>query len=147
MVSLTLVVPALPIHILCQAAHVRKIEYHSVKASLLDLLPSSAAFRDSRFSKLGCVNPVPHYAVPLCFESGDIGGCLWVFASELGDLIVARRDQMRAMVGAEKGFGEGEVAFADEEDAVGRGERNGWGWRFRAICELAQRRSRFGSCS
>ena len=102
----TLIVPDLSIPILRQAAHMRKIEYHFIKASLLDFLPSSTAHRCSRFPKLGRVNPEPHYAILLRFEGGDIGGCLWIFASEHGDLVVAGRGQVGAAVGAEKGVGE-----------------------------------------
>lgn len=110
--SLTLVVPDLPIHILGQAAYMREIEHHSVKAPLLDLLPTSAAFCYPWFPKLGRVNPVQHYATLLRFEGGDVGGCLWIFASERGFLIIASRNQMLATMGAEKGMGEREVAFA-----------------------------------
>lgn len=92
MASLTLVVPDLPIHILCQAAHVRKIENHPIEASPLDLLSPSTPVRYPRFPKLGRVNPIPHYAILLRFQRGDVGGRLWVFASERGDLVVASRD-------------------------------------------------------
>ena len=46
-------------------------------------------------------------------------------------------------VGAEKGVGEGEVAFADEEDAVGGGKGDVLGVRFRAVCGLARGRLGF----
>ena len=136
---LTLVVPDLPIHILRQATHVRKIKHHPIKASPLDFLPSPTTVRYSRFPKLGCVNPIPHDAILLRFEGGNVGGCLWVFASERGDLVVASCDYVSAAVGAEKGVGEGEVAFADEEDAVGGGKGDVRGVRFRAVCGLARR--------
>ncbi len=113
MVSLTLVVPHLPIHILCQATHVRKIEYDFIKASLLNLLSSPTAVCYSWFPKLGCVNPIPHYAILLRFEGGDVGGCLRIFVSERGGIIVASRNQVSATVGAEEGGGEREIAFAD----------------------------------
>ena len=105
-VSLTLVVPDLPIHILRQAAHMRKIKYHSVKTSFLDLFSTSAAFCYPWFPKFGCVDPMQHFATLLRFEGCDMGGCLWIFASKRGALIVASRNQMMAAMGAEEGIGE-----------------------------------------
>lgn len=49
-------------------------------------------------------------------------------------------------MGAEKGVGEGEVAFADEEDAVRGGKGDVWGVRFRAVCGLARWRLGFRGC-
>lgn len=112
-VSLTLIVSDLPIHILRQAAHMREVEHHFIKASFLDLLPTSAAFCYPWFPKLGCVNPMQYFATLLRFEGGDMGGCLWIFASKRGELVVACRNQMVATMSAEEGMGEREVAFAD----------------------------------
>ena len=142
-VSLTLIVPDLSIDVLCQPAHMWEIKYHFVKASSFDLLSSPTAFRYARFPELSCVNPIQHYTTILRFEGGDSGRYLRIFASERGCLIVASRNQMGAAVGAEKGVGEGEVAFADEEDAVFGREGHVGGGRFRALFGLARGRLGF----
>lgn len=134
----TLIVPDLPIDIFRQATYMREIEYHFVKASLLDLFSSSTAFCYPRIPQLGGIDAILHYAILLRFEGGNIEGCLWIFASKRGDLIVASGNQISATMCAEEGAGEREVAFPDEENAVGRGEWDGWGWRFRTNCGLAQ---------
>ena len=60
---------------------------------------------------------------------------LRVFALERGGFVEAGRDQVRAAVRGEEGVGEGEVAFADEEDAVCGGEGDGRSLRgVRAVC-------------
>lgn len=58
-------------------------------------------------------------------------------------LVVASCNDRCAAVVVEEGMGEGEVAFADQEDAVGGGERDFWGegrgsgaW-FRGVSGLA----------
>lgn len=98
--------PHLSIHILCQTAHVREVEYHFVKVSLLDYLSSSTAFGYSWFPKLCRVNAMKHCAILLGLEDGDIGCCLGIFGLKRGGFIVASGNHASAGVAVEKGAGE-----------------------------------------
>lgn len=136
----------------------REIKHHLIEPPPLDRLPppSPSTSRHARPPQFRRVNPVPHHATLLLllllrFQGRDVGRRLRVLAPERGGCVVARRDEVGAAVGGEEGMREGEVAFADEEDAVGGGEGDvcGWGlgWRFRAFGGFAQGRwGRFGLC-
>ncbi len=59
------------------------------------------------------------------FELLDVGGGLWIFFRQCRRAIETCRYEGLALVMSVEGISEGEVAFADEKDAIAGVERDG----------------------
>lgn len=139
-----LVIPDLAVHVGGLPADVGEVEQDAIHGRFLDrlvlpllwqhyVLGRDLTVAGRLFHKrahLGRINVVEELRTRR-LNRGDVGFGVGIFLEELGaGLVPHRRRYARAFVVCYEAGGEAEVAFADEEDAVGRGEGDRW-WFFR----------------